>query len=144
MPVITPDDLTTHVYSEIISEITRGDAAITTNAIATATREAKMYLSRYDLDALFGTDDSAPSYPDALLSNLVKDIAIWHLMRLSSSGIDEPVYRTAYLDAVATLKNIMNGQAEPDGWPYATVTGADIPGGSAISWSSKPKRNNYY
>ena len=144
MPIITPADLTTHVYAEVLSEITRNNDTIVTAAIDTAISEAKMYLSRYDLAALFGVEDKAPELADPLLCSLVKDVAIWHLMRLSNSGIDQSACRIAYKDAIATLKSIMEQQAEPEGWPYAPEQTATLQDSDTISWSSNPKRNNHY
>ena len=144
MPIITPSDLHTNIYPEIITEITRADGSVADTAIATAIQETKMYLGRYDLVQLFGTDTLPPSVTDEFLKTLVKNIACWHLIRLSNSGIDYAVFRTAYQDAINTLKNIMSGQAQPEGWPYAPVTGTAIPDGNSISWSSNPKRSNHY
>jgi hypothetical protein len=145
MPVITAADLATNIYAEIITEITRNDDAITDRAIATAIQEAKMYLGRYDLLQLFGTDDIDPVVHDEYLNSLVKDLACWHLLRLSNTGVDYSAYRTAYLDAVSALKNIMSGQAQPQGWPYLdTTAAASVAEGNTISWNSNPKRNNYY
>jgi hypothetical protein len=143
MPIITPHDLGTHIYAEIIDEITRSDASITTLAIDTAIAEAKLYLGRYDLAQLFGTDKDDSSVSDELLKCLVKDIACWHLLRLANPGTDQASYRQAYTDAIATLKCIMTGQAQPP-WPYASATSEDIPDGNTISWSSNPRRNNAY
>jgi hypothetical protein len=144
MPLITSADLATNIYPEIITEITRSDGTVTDRAIAAAIQEAKMYLGRYDLVQLFGTDTVAPSISDEYLKCLVKDLACWHLLRLSNAGIDYTAFRTAYLDAVAALKNIMAGQASPEGWPYVDTTSESAPPGDSISWSSNPKRNNYY
>ena len=144
MPVITSADLATNIYSEIITEITRADATIADRAIATAIQEAKMYLGRFDLVQLFGTDTLTPTVTDEHLKSLVKDLACWHLLRLSNVGIDYSNYRTAYQDAIATLKSIMNGQAQPQGWPSFDITGETAPQGDAIIWNSNPKRNNYY
>ncbi len=144
MPVITSADLATNIYSEIITEITRTDATIADRAIATAIQEAKMYLGRFDLVQLFGTDTLAPTVTDEYLKSLVKDLACWHLLRLSNVGIDYSVYRTAYQDAVNALKSIMNGQAQPQGWPYLDTTGETAAQGDTIVWSSNAKRSNYY
>jgi hypothetical protein len=144
MPIITQADLATNIYAEIITEITRADTTIADRAIAAAIQETKMYLGRYDLVALFGTDTVTPTIQDEYLNSLVKDIACWHLLRLSNSGIDYTAFRTAYLDAIAALKSIMSGQAQPQGWPYLDTAAATAPDGDAISWSSNPKRNNYY
>jgi len=145
MPIITSSDLSTNIYSEIITEITRTDTSITDRAINTAIQETKMYLGRYDLLQLFGNDTTAPTITDEYLKSIVKDIACWHLLRLSNSGIDYTAFRTAYQDAISSLKNIMSGQAEPQGWPYLdTSTSTPPPDGNSISWNSNPKRNNYY
>jgi hypothetical protein len=43
------------------------------------------------------------------------------------------------------LRAIQSGQAQPQGWPYFdTTTEATPPTGDTISWSSNPKRNNFY
>jgi hypothetical protein len=144
MPIITQADLATNIYAEIITEITRADTTIAARAIATAVQEAKMYLARYDLVQLFGTDTLAQTITDEYLKSLVKDLACWHLLRLSNAGVDYTAYRTAYQDAISTLKNIMAGQAQPQGWPYLDTTSETTPPGDAINWNSNPKRNNYY
>jgi hypothetical protein len=145
MPIITQADLATNIYPEVIDEITRADATIVANAINTAVQEAKVYLAKYDLDQLFGSKDTEPTVTDAYLSSLVKDLTCWHLLRLSNVSIDYAVFRTAYEDAIAALKSIMAGQAQPQDWPYRDTATADTPpDGNAISWSSNPRRNNFY
>ncbi len=144
MPIITSSDLATNIYPEIITEITRTDTTITDRAISAAIQEAKMYLARFDLVQLFGAGAAPPPVSDEYLKSLVKDLACWHLLRLSNVGIDYTAYRTAYEDAISTLKSIMGGQAQPQGWPYADTTAEDTPPGDSISWNSNTKRNNYY
>jgi hypothetical protein len=144
MPIITQADLATNIYSEVIIEITRSDTTIADRAIAAAVQEAKMYLGRYDLLQLFGTDTAAPTVSDEYLKSLVKDLACWHLLRLSNTSLDYAAFRTTYTDAIASLKNIQSGQAAPEGWPYADTSAETAPPGDSIDWSSNPKRNNYY
>ena len=144
MPIISQADLATNIYAEIITEITRADSTIADRAINAAISEAKMYLARYDLVQLFGTDSAEPVIQDEYLESLVKDLACWHLLRLSNAGVDFTAYRTAYQDAIGTLKNIMAGQAQPAGWPYLDTTTETAPDGDTISWASNPKRNNFY
>ncbi len=144
MPIISQADLATNIYAEIITEITRADSTIADRAINAAISEAKMYLARYDLVQLFGTGSAEPVVQDEYLQSLVKDLACWHLLRLSNAGVDFTAYRTAYQDAISTLKNIMAGQAQPAGWPYLDTTTETTPDGDAINWSSNPKRNNFY
>ena len=144
MPIISQADLATNIYAEIITEITRADSTIADRAINAAISEAKMYLARYDLVQLFGTGSTEPVVQDEYLKSLVKDLACWHLLRLSNAGVDFTAYRTAYQDAISTLKNIMAGQAQPAGWPYLDTTTETAPEGDAINWNSNPKRNNFY
>jgi hypothetical protein len=144
MPIITQSDLSTHIYSEVINEITRTDNTIVDKAINTAIQETKMYLSRYDLLALFGTDTIAPSVTDEYLKSLVKDITCWHLIRLANINVDYTAYRNNYFDAINALKTIMNGGANPDGWPYKDTTTESFPDGDSITWNSNTKRENYY
>ncbi len=144
MPIISQADLATNIYAEIITEITRADGTIADRAINAAISEAKMYLARYDLVQLFGTDSAEPVIQDEYLESLVKDLACWHLLRLSNAGVDFAAYRTAYQDAIGTLKSIMAGQAQPAGWPYLDTTTETVPEGDAINWNSNPKRNNFY
>lgn len=144
MPIITIADLATNLYPEVIAEITRSDDNIAATAITTAIQEAKMYLARFDLVQLFGTDTDEPTINDDYLKSLVKDLACWHLLRLSNVHADHAAFRIAYTDALAALKNIMAGQAQPQGWPYAAIASADLPDGDAISWHSNPRRDNFY
>lgn len=143
MPLITPADLSTHIYTEIINEITRNDDSIATIAINAAIQEAKLYLSRYNLVQLFGTETIEAVINDTLLKSLVKDIAVWHLLKLSNTNIDQATHRLAYEDAIKTLKNIMSGAAVPDGWPFAEPA-TNESDGDTISWTSNEKRRNYY
>jgi hypothetical protein len=145
MPLITTTDLETCLYPEIIEEITRADETITERAIATAIGEAKMYLGKFDLVQLFGDDSNEPELVDAYLVSLLKDLACWHLLRLSNTGADQAVYRTAYTDAISALKSIMSGQAQPQGWRYMdTSTQLPPAEGDAIDWSSNQRRNNFW
>jgi hypothetical protein len=144
MPLITITDLETNIYPEIVAQITRNNNDIVATAISTAVQEAKMYLGRYDLPQLFGTEDVEPTVNDDLLKCLLKDIACWHLLRLANPGADYHAYRTAYHDAIGTLKNIMSGQAQPEGWPYADTSANEFPPGDTISWNSNPRRSNHY
>ncbi len=144
MPIITATDLATNIYAEVLTQITRNDSTIVDKAINAAIQEAKMYLARFDLNQLFGMRGGAPGFQDEYLKSLVKDIACWHLLRLSNPGIDLVTYRTAYQDAIASLKNIMTGQAQPQGWNYANTDTLTAAKGDSINWSSNPKRENFY
>ncbi len=144
MPIITSADLGTNIYPEIITEITRGDTSIADAAIANAIQEAKMYLARFDITALFGTDTEPPTTIDAFLAGLVKDIACWRLIKLSNTGVDFAAYRSIYEDAINTLDKIKTGSIQPQGWAYADLSTETTPMGDSISWTSNARRHNYY
>lgn len=144
MPIITQSDLSTHIYTEVLNEITRTDNTLVAKAINTAIQETKMYLNRYDLVALFGTDVASPTVTDEYLKSIVKDITCWHLVRLSNVNVDYNVYRNNYYDAINALKTIMNGGANPDGWPYRDISSNMLTDGDTVSWNSHIKRENYF
>lgn len=144
MPIISLADLATNIYAETITEITRADDSLPASAINAAIQEAKMYLSRFDLLQLFGDDSTAPAIADEYLKSLVKDLACWHLLRVANVSADADKYRRAYDDALKALKSIMEGQAQPAGWPYANVGETDLPKGDTVSWTSNPRRHSHY
>jgi len=144
MPIITPDDLSSNIYADVLAEITRGNNDIVANAITAAEQEAKMYLTRYNFDALFGSDTTQPTVTDAYLKSLLRDIACWHILRLATASVDYAAFRSAYEDAITMLKAIRDGDAQPEGWPYADTVNETAPDGDTVSWSSNPRRNNYY
>jgi len=143
MPYLQAQDLETHLYPELIKDIIRGNQTLLTQAIDTAVQEAKSFLSRYDVLQLFGDENNPPQVTDAYLQNLVKDLAVWHLLRVSNTGVDLQLYRTAYSDAMQAFNNIMAGLHSP-AWPYAATANPMASGNDGIAWSSNPKRNNYY
>src|ERR1044072_352515 len=117
MSLITQSDLGTHIYAEKLNEIIRNNNSLAEKAIAAAESEAKMYLSRFDLLALFGDDTNAPQVQDEFLKHLLKDMACWYIIRLANPVIDYKAFRDAYENAINTLERIMQGLANPDGWP---------------------------
>ncbi|MDR3681529.1 MAG: DUF1320 family protein [Flavipsychrobacter sp.] len=144
MPIITTADLYTHLYTDVLNEIIRNDSTIADKVISAAILETKMYLSRYDLVQLFGTDTTTPAVQDEFLKSLVKDIACWHLVRLSNAGIDYTTARTIYEDAINTLTAIKQGDVQPQGWPYADTKDETTPQGDNVAWSGQLKRENYF
>jgi hypothetical protein len=104
-----------------------------------------MFLSRYDLTQLFGSpsDDVAATFSDPFLTGIVKDIALWNLIKLANPNISYEHIRKCYEDALDKLKLIQSGKADPR-WPYLDTTGLTTPPGISVSISSNPKRNNHY
>jgi hypothetical protein len=144
MPIITTSDLYTHLYTDVLNEIIRNDNTVADKAIGAAIQETKMYLNRYDLVQLFGTDTTAPTIQDEYLKSLVKDIACWHIVRLSNAGVDYAAARTVYEDALKALIAIQRGEAQPQGWPYLDTSNETAPQGDSVVWSSGLKRENYF
>ena len=152
MSIIAAADIYKRIYREIVVEITRFDGAeeddtdneILNTAIDAAIKEAKMYLSRFDLIALFGDGETEPTIDDPLLKNICIDLAIWRLVLLGSPSISFEVNETAYKSAIKSLEAIRSGNAVPEGWTYKDTTGETAAQGDAITWSSNTKRQNHF
>lgn len=140
MAYLVKADLFSHLYPEIIEEITRADDTKVTTAISGAVAEAKSYLSKYDLTLLF-----ADGFTDENLKYKVKDMACWHLIKLCNPNIDVAMFRTAYEDAIKYFDKVIKGLIDPDGWPYKPndpVT--PFPEGSSVTYSSTPRKCQHW
>ena len=85
------------------------------------------------------------SLSDINLKNKVKEITAWHLIKLANPNINMQLFRTGYEDAIAWLKDVQKGNADPDGWPYKDDDEeTNFPEGNTISYTSNPKRENHY
>jgi hypothetical protein len=144
--IITKADLSTNTYAEIIAEITRDNDDIVDKAIARAIGEMKSYLSKYDLVKIFGEEssDTAASYSDEYLSGLLKDIVMWHIIKLGNVNLDYDHIRNCYKDAIKALEAIRNGTTDPDGWPLIDGSTLTTEPGIKMSIKTNPKRNNSY
>lgn len=138
---LSPDELKTHLYKANIALIDEGDPTILTAAIDGAVQEAKGYLARYDLKAIFtasGTDRNP------LLLIFVKDIATWHFITLCNAGADLEFRRFRYERAVSWLRAVQKGEVTPD-LPLLDDDGdgkPDAPG--EYIYGSNPKRNQHF
>jgi hypothetical protein len=146
MPYLTKDDLTSHIYADLITEIVRGNDDIVDKAIKTAIAEVKAYLNKYDLEKLF-----SDQVDDENLKDKVKDVACWKLLKLANPNINIDFFKILYDDAIKFFTSIMKGQCEPDGWPYKVQPQDQVNGtlstdvnGTSISWSSNSKRHQHY
>lgn len=144
MAYLAQADFKTHMYAEVITEITRADATICPIAIDEAVAFAKGYLSRFERTKLF--DPTATGYvPDAALLSKVKDIAVWRMIRISNPNLSIELARTNYEDAVKWLQDIQKGNVDPEGWPYPSDdSDTDVKEGSSIQYNSNSKRTNHY
>lgn len=104
-------ELSSHLRIESIYAIIRNDETIALAAIDGAIAEAKGYLTRFDVDALFSaTDDNRHK----LLLIFVKDIAAWHLINIVNPNIDIKLRKERYERAIAWLKDVQAGIVQPD------------------------------
>lgn len=185
MPYMTQYDLQTHLYPELLTEITRenvkqyGSLAsfpmpgissykykatdtgiyymwdgagytqivyidIMDKAIKEGIGQAKSYLNRYDIVAIFGNDENEPSFQDDWLDSLVKDLICWKLIKLCNPNINLELFRTAYEDAVKELDKVQKGITDPT-WPLRVDDdGTPLDESGHIYWNSNIKRNNHY
>lgn len=145
MAYLLKGDLTPPMYPEIIDTITREDEDIITRCIAKGIAEAKSYLVRFNLVALFGTADDEPTVEDENLKSVVKDLVCWQLIKLANPNIDMKLFRTNYEDAIAWLDKIKKSQLAPEGWLYKDDDAdTPFPEGDIVSYSSNTKRTNHF
>lgn len=140
MSFLTIDDFNTRAYQEKIDAISEGDDTLLQPAIDAAIKEAKMYLSRFDLTDLFGKTDVDR---DPLLLLWLKDITLWQFIALANPGMDYEDVMTRRNNAIASLKQIQNSTAVPEGW---LLLGSDTCGndpGGQVHVTSRHKRDTY-
>lgn len=144
MAYLVKADFNTHMYSELINEVTRNTDAVLTEVISEAIVMVKGYLSRFNKTKLF--DPDATGYVnDSHLKSIVKDISVYKLIRLANPNMLADEMRIRYEDAVSWLKDVQKGVVDPDGWPYKDDdTATDFPEGNTVSYVSNVKRNNHY
>lgn len=114
-------------------------------AIAAAISEAKGYLAKYKLSALF--DDGETDFvTDKNLKNKVKDLACWNLIKLSNPNVNVAMFRTAYEDAIEKyFQEIQKGNIDPAGWIYATDDAdTNRTEGQGFYSNSNTKRGNHW
>lgn len=139
MGLLVTADLNSHIYPEIRNEITRGNDELTQTAIKKAESEVRSYLNRYELTVMFVT-----TYTNEFLRSLCKDVACWHLIKLSNPNIDLTLFRTSYEDAVKTLEKISKGIIDPEFPLKADNPNTPNDEGGHIYYTSNQKRNNHY
>ncbi len=149
--IITVDDLRkSSIYPEILDIITRKDDTVVEMQILAAQSLCATYLFKYDLKPVFGDDTVSPAVKPTVVSpalqKIVKIIASYYLVRQSNPNIDLGLYRKDYEDAIALLENIRDGQNNLTELSYRQDD-PDTPedeSANGVSWSSNPKRTNYF
>ena len=138
-------DLTPPMYAEIIDTITREDESIVALCIASGIAEAKSYLPRFNLVALFGNADTEPTVTDEHLKSKVKDLICWQLIKLANPNIDLKLFRTNYEDAISWFNMVKKSQLCPEGWSYATDDAdTPFPEGDIVSCTTNTQRKNHW
>lgn len=144
--IITIEELgKTSLYPEIISKITRGDNTAAELQILAAEEFAKSYLFKYDLKAIFGEENTQPTFKSELVKKIVKIIASYYLVRLSNPNVAIELFRADYEDAIKILEDIRDGKNNPN-LPYSPddpLTETDE-SNQDIYWNSNPKRTNFF
>lgn len=142
--LISASDLNTLMYQGILDEISRNDDTIITRAISAAENEARSYLSKYDLPALFGDGEDAPTVDSKYLEHLkmlVKLLTRWWLIQLSNPNIDFDIAEAGYKQATEQLKMIQAGKMTPEGWPYKAAAEDGTQTGITVRAHSAPQRS---
>lgn len=135
---ITKEDLYTHLRAENAELISRGDDGLIAAAIDGAVAEAKGYLGDYDTQAVFETQGDQRN---PLLLIFVKDMAVWHLINLSSNGTFYEVREKRYNRAVEWFKGVQKGDISPDLPRKTDEQGAPS---KWIHSTSNPKRTTHF
>jgi phage gp36-like protein len=143
--LVSVEDLSkTSLYPEIIERIVRGNTSNAELQILAAESLTKSYMSKYDIQAIFGDKNNPPTFIDEHIKKIVKVIASYYLVRLANPNVNIELYRADYEDAIVWLERLQDGKVNPD-LPYAPDN-PDNPGGdnNDVWWSSNPKRINFF
>ncbi|MEM9338729.1 MAG: hypothetical protein AAGA66_08385 [Bacteroidota bacterium] len=134
-------DFNSHIYEEVRNAISRDSDTLWLKAQKAAIREAKGYLSKYNLNILFGASDDDR---DEALVMRTMDLACWHFLTLSNSGTSLELFKTRYDDAIKDyFKMIQCGRLVPEGWPPA-IDKQGQEKSFFTSMSSHPRRKNHF
>lgn len=111
MAYLHPCELETHLRQENLQLIAREDETLVLTAIDTAIAEARGYLAAFDRERIFALEGNARH---ALLLSLVKDIALWHFIKVCNGGVDLDYRRALYERAIEWLEGVQRGRIDPD------------------------------
>ncbi len=147
-PIIQQSDLETIIYPEILTEITRNDGGtLVGRAIALAIAEAKIYLSRYDLVALFGDPvaNTAATFPTPDdIKDILSNIACWKLIRLCNVNVLYESIKEGNDHALHTLRDIQKGIGAPQ-WPiYEPPAPPTTGAGQVVIVNTRPRNTSGY
>ncbi len=132
---ISLEELKTHLRDETLQAISGEDETLLTMAVTGAESEAKGYLHKFDIAALWG---KTAEQRDPLLCIWIKDIAVWHYINIANPGVDFAVRERRYMAAINWLKGVQKGDIVPPDYPLPET--ADT---SEFSIGSNPRRGNH-
>lgn len=136
MAFISKDDLKLSILIDELDEITRGDDTIITAAIDSAQGEMRTYLyDSFDVDTIFS---QTGANRNAMLVNLMADMAVYLLVASVQAGQDLEDRRARYKRATTWLKEVQDTKNYAD-LPRRTETEQ-----THFLFGSNSKRNNYY
>jgi len=111
MAYVTADEITTHLGAVQIEVISDGDDTALEFAIDAAVKEAKGYLTGFDMQTELAKTDTERN---SLLMLFIKDIAVWHFVNICNVNTDMQLRENRYNRAVAWLKEVQKGNVIPD------------------------------
>ncbi len=139
MPYLTPSEISTHLYGEIVDEIERNNTnePLLAEAITAAIDEAASYLSNYDIVAIF---NQTGNQRNKALLLFIKDIAVWHYIQLANPAVEMSLREKRYNDAISWLDKVQRGKTVP----RLPLPPPPADNNNFIKWGSNPKRGNHY
>lgn len=111
MAYLHPWELYTHLRQDNILHIAREDETLLLTAIDTAIAEARGYLAAFDRERIFALEGCA-RHP--LLLALVKDMVVWHFIKVCNGGVDLEYRKALYERSVEWLREVQRGHIDPD------------------------------
>lgn len=138
----------TELYPEIIKQITRNNNEDAELQILAAESFVRSYMSKYDVNAIFGTVDNEPTFKGAdvvLIKKIIKIIASYYLVRKANPNVNIELFKDDHDKALDWLKDLQRGDANPD-LPYKPdnpTTPEDESMGN-VYWGSNVKRVNSF
>ena len=140
MAFLTQEELKTHIREEYTELLTRGDETIAEAAIDGAIEEARGYLvNLYDVEEIFAREGKDRN---TLLLIFVKDIAVFHLVKMTNSSGYYTHREKIYERAVKWLEGVQAGDIAPN-LPRKTDENGE-PKAGLIYASSNPKRVQHF
>jgi len=136
---ITTSELDSHLRDETKQAIEGAQTRLLIMAIKGAETEAKGYLHKYDINAIF---EKTGEERDDLLLIWIKDIAVWHYINIANPGVDFAVRERRYNAAITWLKGVQKGDIVPD-FPLPVDDEGNEENTTPFLIGSNPKRGNY-